>query len=140
VNKLSLFWDASAVVPLLISEANSSLAGSIWKEGREIWAWNWLQVEVDAALIRRRADASIWRTWREMESRFDWSLLDQTDVSRLRSMNRGLGLRAADAGHVFVFERLCAEFPELHLVSFDQEMVAAARSLGFAVHPACIPT
>lgn len=138
MNELSLFWDASAVVPLMLPEKKSSVADCIWKEGKDIWAWDWLQVEVDAALIRRKGDASAWRTWRKIESMFDWSVMEQKDTGILRLMNRSLGLRAADAGHVYMFDRLSLELPGLLLVSFDREMVTAAQQLGLPVHPACI--
>jgi len=40
-----------------------------------------------------------------------------------------LGLRAADAAHLFLFDRLVIRLPELRLLTFDKEMAQAAHSL-----------
>jgi hypothetical protein len=55
----------------------------------------------------------------------------------LRIMNRSLKLRAADAGHVFVFDRLVESIPDLTMVTFDQEMLQALDQLALPVHPCC---
>lgn len=132
-----MFWDTSALVPLLLPEAASSKACEVWAQCDQIWAWNWALVEVDAALLRRQADEAAWSTWREMEFRLTWLRLDADDMAILRSMNRGLGLRAADAGHVFAFERLSAQMPEIEMVTFDSEMAEAVRRLRLHLHAAC---
>lgn len=134
MSALKCFWDASAVVPLLIPEAASSLARGIWNDADESWAWDWLRVEVDAALIRRKADAGAWGVWRSVESQLNWIQLPPSEHHTLRSMNRSLELRAADAGHVYLLEKLASVYPELCLVSFDREMVEAAGRLGLGVH------
>jgi predicted nucleic acid-binding protein len=132
-----VFWDASAVVPLVMEEKGSRAAGKIWLEADPVWSWNWLPVEVDAALTRRRAGPSVWRNWRELESRLNWIALETEDYPRVRLMNRELGLRAADAGYVFLFERLSAHLDGLAMATFDREMAEAVQSLGLQVHPDC---
>jgi predicted nucleic acid-binding protein len=132
-----VFWDASAVVPLVMEEKGSGAAGKIWLEADPVWSWNWLPVEVDAALTRRRAGPSVWRNWRELESRLNWIALETEDYPSVRLMNRELGLRAADAGYVFLFERLSGHLDGLALATFDREMAEAVQSLGLQVHPDC---
>jgi hypothetical protein len=92
---------------------------------------------VDAALTRRRAGPSVWRNWRELESRLNWIALETEDYPSVRLMNRELGLRAADAGYVFLFERLSAHLDGLAMATFDREMAEAVQSLGLQVHPDC---
>jgi len=46
-------------------------------------------------------------------------------------------LRAADAGHLFVFDRLFTEFPSLVLLTLDKELALAARNIGLPLHQAC---
>ena len=132
-----LFWDASAVVPLLLPERKSPLAQDIWEESQHVFAWDWLSVEVDAALTRRRGDPDAWRTWSHVESRFDFAGFENHDLDFLRSINRGLGLRAADAGHVYFFEKLSVRFSDLLMVTFDREMADAVEALGLPLHMAC---
>ena len=70
-----MFWDASALVPLHLPEAQSDDARRIWTQCEQVLAWDWAKVEVDAALIRREADAAAWSAWRETESRLVFLLM-----------------------------------------------------------------
>lgn len=128
------FWDASAVVPLLLREAHSERASSAWRSTASAFGWEWTRIEVEAALLRRQSPPSVWRQWRTLNAEFVYARLDPTEISSLLAMNRGLGLRAADAGHIFVFERLCSELPDMQLVTFDREMSGAVTQLGLALH------
>jgi len=132
-----IFLDASAVVPMLLEERHTAAALEVWRESEQAWSWDWMPVEADAALTRRRANASVWRGWRELEMRVNRVGLESGDYSVFRSMNRQMGLRAADAGYVFLFERLCAHLSDLALVTFDQETARAAKEMGLPVYSAC---
>jgi hypothetical protein len=48
-------------------------------------------------------------------------LAEPHDLFALRQFNRPLGLRAADAGHLFVYSRAHAANPKLEVVTFDHE-------------------
>lgn len=63
---------------------------------------------------------------------------EQTDT--VCAFNRAIGLRAADAGHLFVFDRLFSEIPQLVLLTLDTEMAVAARNLSLPLHPASVET
>lgn len=54
----------------------------------------------------------------------------------LREFNRGIGLRAADAGHLYAMEQCQAGIPQLQLITFDQEMRRAAIHRGLP----CLPS
>lgn len=128
------FFDTSAIVPLLIQEPHSGAALEIWQKTKISWAWAWLKVEAEAALVRRQASSASWRDWRTMEEQIRW--LDQpTDFpAQVSQFNRVLGLRAADAGHLLIFEKAVGVIPELTLATFDREMEEAAKKLCLPVH------
>lgn len=132
-----LFWDASALVPLLLEEANSRLVRELWSNTREAHAWDWVLVEVDAALIRRKAGSLIWQDWKKIQLELRMYSIQNEDLRNLRTLNRGMGLRAADAGHLFLYYSLVQRFFELELITFDREMIEAASRLRLPLHPAC---
>ena len=134
----ALFWDASAIVPLLIEEECSPVICKLWSDGLVPHAWEWAFVEVDAALTRRGANSAIWQDWRNIQLSFRLYSFPGDDLRSLRMMNRTLGLRAADAGHIFLFHSLVHEIQGLQLITFDKEMVTAAQQLSLPLHPACI--
>jgi predicted nucleic acid-binding protein len=129
------FFDTSAVVPLVISEPHSEAAGKLWAESTTRFAWQWLRVEAEAALVRRKVPPVGWSHWRKIEDAIHWIEPERNWLQQLRSFNRGVGLRAADAGHLYVMERSLHSVPELQLVTFDREMRAAAENRGIA----CLP-
>ncbi len=127
---MDLFLDTSAVVPLFLQEPHSAAALKAWEQSTELYAWRWMQVEAEAALARRRATPQTWSEWRQLAATISWLEMGESLLPQLCAFNRPLRLRAADAGHLFVFDRAITVVPELHLVSFDNEMLAAARTLG----------
>ena len=129
---MHLFFDTSAVVPLLLKEPGSKAARDAYLAGDAFYAWSWMRVETEAALIRRRADAVTWRDWRSLQRSFTWLGFPESMTVEVCSFNRELGLRAADAGHLFVLEKAAAVVPEIQLVTFDKEMTSAAKSLELA--------
>jgi uncharacterized protein with PIN domain len=132
---MRLFYDTSAVVPLLLKETHSELSGTLWDESDEAWCWRWLTLETEAALTRQRADVDAWRNWRSLEPQFSITDFDTDQSAALRAFNRSIGLRAMDAAHLFVFDRLLSSLSDLLLVSFDREMIRAAHALGLPVYP-----
>ncbi len=134
---MELFFDTSAIVPLLLVEPKSGAAGDAWAKAGRVWAWRWLEVETEAALGRRRAPPGAWAQWRALAAAMQWLDLDPAAWPQLRAFNRPLRLRAADAGHLFVFERVLGAVPEMEMVSFDREMASAARALGLPVAAEC---
>jgi len=133
----TLFLDTSAWVPLLIREEASQRMWEVKKGAGSLWAWSWLQVETEAALARRGATSGAWRTWNQLRGEITWVSLESSELPTLCALNRAIGLRAADAGHLFVFERLFSVVSELELLTLDKEMAEAARGIGLPVHAAC---
>jgi uncharacterized protein with PIN domain len=136
---MRIFYDTSAWVPLLMRESATDAMQLVRKEVAETWAWAWMQVETEAALTRRRANPACWRNWLLLKTEVCWVDIapDQYDV--VCAFNRAIGLRAADAGHLFVFDRILSELPDLQLLTLDSEMATAAQSIGLPLHPASTP-
>jgi predicted nucleic acid-binding protein len=126
---MQLFFDTSAVLPLLLKESGSDSARMAYLAGEAFFAWTWMSVESEAALVRRKADAVTWRNWRNLKRTFTWLGFPESATGEVCAFNRELGLRAADAGHLYVFEKAVAAVPELRLVTFDGEMASAAAAL-----------
>lgn len=129
------FFDTSAIVPLILLEPHSEEARKVWQVTVRRVAWQWLRVEVEAALIRRAAPPDAWSRWHVIESAIDWVAAPLDWLEPLRSFNRGVGLRSADAGHIYLMEQCLRGVPDLRLVTFDKEMRHAAARRGIFVEP-----
>ncbi len=127
------FWDSSAVVALLLREPHTAAAQAAWAKSERIWCWQWLVLEVEAALGRRRAAPQTWSDWARVQSALRPLDLEPGAWDALRVFNRALRLRAADAAHLFVCERASQALPGLRFVCFDAEMNRAARNLGLVL-------
>ena len=127
---MELFFDTSAVVPLLLDEPFSKKACLAWERANRVWGWRWLQVEAEAALCRRKAPATAWRQWAQLSAGFNWLDLETKSFPLLRAFNRPLRLRAADAGHLYTLQLATQVIPSMKLVCFDKELKRAAKLLG----------
>lgn len=124
---MRVYFDTSAILPLVLPEVHSEAVRRAWPDFSERWAWSWLVVEAEAALIRQKADADAWTEWNRVSRSLTLVELNPREQGALRAFNRGLGLRAADAGHLFLFDRLARELDQLQLLTFDREMIQAAK-------------
>jgi len=127
VTLLQGFWDTSAVVPLIFREIHTPRAQATYDQAESFFAWDWLQVEVEAALARRQAQIKNWQTWEQIRPLFQWIHIPSPEWAEIRKQNRSWHLRAADAAHLYAFTRLASIRPSLQLVTFDQEQLALAR-------------
>lgn len=65
-----------------------------------------------------------------------WVDLHPDQLDTLCAFNRAIGLRASDAGHLFVFDLLFCEITDLVLLTLGREMAGAAEKPGLPLHPA----
>jgi predicted nucleic acid-binding protein len=130
---VTAFFDTSAIVPLILREPHSQAARTVWDTAEECYAWKWLKVETEAALVRRKAPAPAWQLWRTIEASMSWVEPEGDSIEPLKTFNRGVALRAADAGHLFVMEHCATGLENLVLVTFDSEMTMAAQRRGLAL-------
>ena len=130
---MDTFWDTSALVALLLREPHTAAAQAAWRKTARAWAWRWAALEAESALLRRKAPPEAWEAWARLCGALRLVELDDPQLDALRAFNRALGLRAADAAHLFVCQRAAEAIPGLRLVCHDAEMTRAARRIGLRV-------
>lgn len=140
---MMMYWDASAIVPLLIREANSDRVRSWLTEDASIVTWFWTRVELVGAVERRVREGILTRRHRrDLLARFNdlaerWD--EVTDILAVRTHALSLlarhPLRAADAAQL-ASALLVAEGrdpPDLTFVCLDARLAAAAEIEGLRV-------
>ena len=125
------FWDTSAVVPLVFREIHSPKAQTAFRQANSFFAWDWMQVETEAALARRQARDRDWKSWMDLRALFQWVHLPTSEWPEILKQNRFWRLRASDAAHLYAYRRAASILPELQLVTFDQEQRSLASKKGY---------
>jgi predicted nucleic acid-binding protein len=136
------FWDSSAIVPLLVAEANTDAIQEIAEDDPIMLVWWATQVECISAIARleRQGDLTTESTQDALE-RLDalvegWNEVQPVDAARrtARRLLRVHDLRAADAlqlaGAVVASEGHAAS---LEIVTLDHRLAEAARREGFVI-------
>lgn len=138
------FWDASALVPLLVAEDQSGYCLQILKGDPEILMWCMSRVEVVSALTRRlreqslaidRFDHARIRFTRILESAYQIAAIDKV-INRAIRLLQVHPLRAADACQLAACLIATQEDPaRLPMICFGQRLQSAAVKEGFVVNP-----
>jgi len=133
-----VYFDTSAFVPLLVTEAGTPLARELWDSADEVVSTRLLYVEAAAALARARRMGRItdrnqraaldslddlWRDFRVIE-------VDETMTRRAAELADLQALRGYDAIHCASAERIDA--PDLVVASGDKDVLTVCRELGLA--------
>jgi uncharacterized protein len=137
------FWDSSAVVPLLVREANTPRVDALVAEDPEmIVAWT-TPVECAAALARLRRDghvgvageSAVLGLLREIGE--EWAEVQPTEVVRQTAMRllRTHPLRTADALQLAAALTWAPRPVGDVFVTFDERLATAATLEGFNVLP-----
>ncbi len=137
---MSLYFDASAILPLLVAEsASEAVQRFVVEAGEPLIVSEFAAAEVACGLSRRARTGAVTDT-AAMDglSRFDaWRAAFTTDIDIQASDVRlahlivrrfDLALRAPDALHAAVCRRA-----DLTLVTLDRRLLAAAEALGIGV-------
>jgi hypothetical protein len=136
------FWDASAIVPLLISETTSQRLRTLVASDPTMAVWWASEVECVSALARREREGMLAartleialrqlrefaKTWLEVEPN---DLIRETAVRILRVHT----LRAADALQLAAAFAAAERRPaSLEMVTLDERLAVVARKEGFPV-------
>jgi predicted nucleic acid-binding protein len=136
------FWDSSAIVPLLVAEANTDAVRQIAEDDPVMLVWWATQVDCISAIARleRQNDLTTEATQDALE-RLDalvegWNEVQPVDAARrtARRLLRVHDLRAPDAlqlaGAVVASEGHAAS---LEIVTLDHRLAEAARREGFVI-------
>ena len=130
------YWDASALVPVVVAETDSGQVRSWLSEDDHIVTWAWTRTEITSAIERRAREGSLSRHQRrQVLARLDafagsWD--EVTDVLAVRTRANALlarhPLRAADAGQLgaalLIQEQLAGV---LTFVCLDHRLSSAAE-------------
>ena len=138
------YWDASALVPLVVAELESDRVRGWLAEDGHIVTWAWTRTEIVSAVERRTREGLLSRPQRrEVLGRFDdlagqWD--EVTDMLAVRSRANSLlarhPLRAADAGQLGAALLVHEQSAEpLTFVCLDQRLSSAAELEGLRILP-----
>jgi hypothetical protein len=136
------FWDASAIVPLLMTETSTKTLQGLAAADPAILVWWATEVECASAIARLERDGAL-ETPAVIEA-FDrlkrlaggWHEVDATDAVREAAVRflRVHPLRAADALQLAAAFVAAERRPSsLEVITLDERVAAAARREGFAL-------
>lgn len=139
------YWDASALVPLVIAEPATEQVRSWLSEDPHIVTWTWTLVEITSAVERRARDGTI--TWGQRSATLDrlgdlagrWD--EVTDALAVRRRALLLlarhALRAADAAQLGAAQLVAeAGASAMAFVCLDSRLSLAAEREGLRALPA----
>jgi uncharacterized protein len=138
------YWDASALVPLVVAEAGSGRVRDLLREDAHIVTWAWTWVEMTSAVERRARSGELSRASRRtVLARFaelaaTWD--EVVDVLPVRKRALGLlarhPLRAADAAQLGAALVVAEEGAHtLDFVCLDERLLDAAEREGLRPMP-----
>lgn len=136
------YWDASALVPLIVSEAGSRLARAWLLEDDHIVTWVWTRTEITSAIERRTREGALTRGQRravlDRLRRFASGWDEVIDVLSVRARANAVlarhPLRAADAGQLGAAMLVNEQFSDpLVFHCLDQRLSDAAEREGLGV-------
>ena len=136
------FWDASAIVPLLVAESTTQRMQALARRDPDMLVWWGSEVECVSALARLERAGALdpagiaLASGRLTELADGWHEIEPSEIVRESAVRflRVHPLRAADA------QQLAAAFiaaerrpPTLQVVTLDDRLAEAARKEGFAL-------
>ena len=139
-----MFWDSSALIPVIVAEARSDAVTALLAADKEPVIWWTTPLECQSALRRRHRDAP-WSADRLAAATERLRLLVQhaDTVAPTDDLRRRAGrllsvhpLRAADALQLAAALIWCEEQPHGEgFVTLDVRLAEAAAAEGFVIHP-----
>lgn len=138
------YWDASALVPLMVSESESDRVRNLLREDSRIVTWAWSAVELAGAVERRFWEGGLSR--QERRNCLDafaalakqWDEVADLFATRTRALPllARHSIRAADAAQLGAALLVTEDNPaELEFVCLDQRLALAAEKDGLRVLP-----
>jgi uncharacterized protein len=134
------FWDASAIVPLLVAETTTRSVQALTRRDPDMLVWWGSQVECASALSRLERDALLdgkaaSHAFERLKQLADgWHEIEPTEIVRENAIRflRVHPLRAADALQLAAAFIAAERRPSsLEVVTLDERLADAARKEGF---------
>lgn len=134
-----VYFDTSAIVPLLIEEPGSAAAAQLWDRAERVVAVRLVYAEARAALAQasrlgrtRASDLSpLIRSLDDLYAQLDLMDIDDSLVRRAGSLAQEFELRGYDAVHLAGAERL--DGADVVLATGDVALASAATGLGLSI-------
>lgn len=131
-----VYWDASAVLPLLFADSHTG-AASAWMtlDGAVHLLSSLAYTETSAVIARLERERALSEVlaqtaWNSLAS-WPWRRMTvQPDWDTVHPLARRWPLRGADLWHLACARSLQKHLPELHLLTFDARLHEAARGEG----------
>ena len=139
-----IFWDSSALVPLVVKERQSQYCFEILSSDQEMFVWCLSKVEVISALCRKLREGVLdQENFRGVKARLQELLAHAHEVRAIDKVRaRALRLlevhplRAADACQLAAALVATQEDPvKVHFLTFDKRLAEVAQKEGFTVNP-----
>ncbi len=139
-----MFWDSSALVPILLPESRSDTLTALLVADKEVVMWWATPLEVQSALYRRHRESPLPSPAMRQAAERLRSFVEHADTlaptDELRHRAGRLvavhPLRAADALQLAAALIWCEDQPQTEtFVSLDERLRTAATKEGFAVAP-----
>lgn len=136
------FWDASAIVPLLVAEITTQSLQALARRDSDMLVWWGSQVECASALARLERSAlldakGIALAFDRLKELADgWHEIEPSEIIRENALRflRVHPLRAADALQLAAAFLAAERRPtSLEIVTLDERLADAARREGFAL-------
>lgn len=137
-----IFWDSSALAPLLVAEGDSAERESQLRFDPRMLVWYGTRAEIESALMRRKRegllDAASESAARKRLALLESAWVEVVPTSQVRDralrLLRTHPLRAADAFQLAAALVACAERPTgWHFRTGDLRLRSAAEAEGFLV-------
>jgi uncharacterized protein len=136
---LIVYFDTSALLPLVIEEPGSQIASRLWDEAERVVSSRLVYAEGRAALamalrMKRLDEEELHRSVNAFEALHDQLHVVEVAaglVRRAGQLAEQFGLRGYDAVHLASVEEIAD--PDVVLAAGDQSLLAAAEALGIAV-------
>ena len=136
------FWDASAIVPLLITEASTRRLQALAEQDSDMLVWWGSKVECVSALARLERDTALdpraaVRAFGRLEQlAAGWHEIDPSDILREAAARflRVHPLKAADALQLAAAFTVAEQRPaSLEMLTLDERLASPAQKEGFVV-------
>ncbi|MGH7686044.1 MAG: type II toxin-antitoxin system VapC family toxin [Candidatus Dormibacteria bacterium] len=133
-----VYWDASAVLSVLIHDAHSARASAVARRAVTHLISTLAYAEVSAVIARvernRDLPTALADAARELVHNGPWRrLVLQPDWASIDDLASSWPLRGADLWHLATAMTLRRELPEVRMATFDSRLAAAAADLGLAL-------
>jgi uncharacterized protein with PIN domain len=136
------FWDASAILPLIVEEPGSKLARGWLREDQDVMLWGLTRLELASAIERRAREGLLRSPERAAALRRAQRIADDAhevvDLAAVRARGAAVlarhALRAADAAQLGAALLVAdPEYASLTMVVLDRRLAAAAEREGLSV-------